>query len=755
VSFVPDRPFTLGETLKVNTSIPVNGVIGGSFTYQIDRITTGSTKAAPVSGQDATDGSSGAAPASGLTVASQQASLAQPPTPSGPAGPYRSRPDLHPPLIATTVGTGVAPGLLLATNNAGNGVQPGAIVYDNSGQPVWFNPMTNPPLDLQQITYKGQNALAYFNPLMPGPIFPENMGEEVVLDTSYRQIGTIKAGNGYMLDEHDLQISPDGTKALMTIYAPVNVDLSPYGGPKNGTAYEGVVQEVDIATGAVTFEWHSLGGSPPAFPVNDSYGALNTSPVDYFHLNSVAYDSDGNILLTGRLVSLVAKLDKSTGAVLWRLGGKRSQFTFTDGDGGPSWSHDVRRLPDGTISVFDNGNGRPSPQYSRGVAWAVDETHLTAHVATQQRHNPDLFGLFVGSNRLLPNGNDIISWGNTGRTTEYANGQPVFESQLPAGNLTYRVHRVDWHAKPASPPDVSVDASTSSVTAYTSWNGATDVVTWELWGGSNAQNLRRLGSAPRSGFETTLSAPIRSTDSVFQTRALDGSGKTLGESAPTQDPIQVKYASLGGSSSFLGSPVGAERLIAGGIEQDYAKGAIFWSRSTGAHEVHGLIWRHYQALGGPASVLSFPTTDETAASDGVGRFNDFSGPPGFGGSIYWTRPTGAHEIHGAIRAKWVSMGREKSVLNYPVTDEAGTSDGTGRFNDFSGPSGWGGSIYFTSATRAHEVHGAIRSYWRSVGAGSSRFRYPVTDEFIPFKGAHQSNFQGGFIRWTNGAIQTG
>ena len=610
-SFVPDRPFVPGEAVRVSTSRAVAGVTHGSFTYRIAEVPAGAPSSPPPPVPSESAGSPAAGPAAVATA-------------PGPASPYRSRPDLHPPLITTTGGTGAAPGLLFGTNIGTAGVQQGAIIYDNSGQPLWFNPTNTIPLDLHPVTYKGRTALAYFQ--AQGAPFPlDDVGVEVVLDTSYRQIGTIRAGNGYSINEHDVQISPDGTKALLTIYAPVEMDLSRYGGPQNGVVLEAVVQEVDIATGAVTFEWHSLGsgGSPP-FPLTDTYEPLSSSPVDYFHLNSVEYDHDGNFLLTGRHVSVVAKLRRSDGAVLWRMGGKRNEFRFTDGDGGPSWPHDVRRRPDGTISVFDNGVSR-KPPYSRGVAWTVDEAKRTAKVAVQWRHSPDLFGALVGSNRLLPNGDDLISWGNTGRVTEYSPaGQPVFESQLPASNFSYRVQRVDWHATPIRPPDMAVDRSPTTATAYASWNGATDVATWELWGGSDARHLRRLGSAPRSGFETTVSAPVQPTDGVFQTRALDGSGKTIGTSQTAPDAIEAKYASLGGSSSFLGSPVGGEQPTGLGLRQDYTKGSIYWSSATGAHEVHGEIGAHYAILAGPTSPLGFPTSDEATTSAGA-RQSNFQG----------------------------------------------------------------------------------------------------------------------------------
>jgi uncharacterized protein with LGFP repeats len=106
-----------------------------------------------------------------------------------------------------------------------------------------------------------------------------------------------------------------------------------------------------------------------------------------------------------------------------------------------------------------------------------------------------------------------------------------------------------------------------------------------------------------------------------------------------------------------------------GSSRDYANGSIYWSQATGAHEVHGDIRLKYAQLGGSGGFLGYPVTDETGCPDGVGRFNHFEG-----GSVYWTPGTGAHEVHGAIRELWSSMGWERSFLGYPVTDETGTRD---------------------------------------------------------------------------------
>ena len=156
-----------------------------------------------------------------------------------------------------------------------------------------------------------------------------------------------------------------------------------------------------------------------------------------------------------------------------------------------------------------------------------------------------------------------------------------------------------------------------------------------------------------------------------------------------------------------------------------------------AFEVYGLIGKKWQELGGSRSFLGNPTTDETGTPDGVGRFNHFEG-----GSIYWTPQTGAHEVHGAIREKWAAIGWERSALGYPTTDELTTPDGVGRFNHFER-----GSIYWTPKNGAHEVHGAIRDKWSSLGWERGKLGYPISDEFQ--SGAYRrSNFERGYIRWS-------
>lgn len=205
--------------------------------------------------------------------------------------------------------------------------------------------------------------------------------------------------------------------------------------------------------------------------------------------------------------------------------------------------------------------------------------------------------------------------------------------------------------------------------------------------------------------------------------------------------IQEKYASLEGSNGFLGAPTTPERASSDGVGRyrHYANGSIYWHPDIGAFEIHGSIRAKWSQIGSERSSLGYPLTDERATPDRTGRYNHFQR-----GSIYWTPETGAHIIRGAIRYKWSQLGWERSLLKYPTTDEIKTPGGTGYYNHFQG-----GSIYWTQATGAHEVHGAIRTKWAQLGWEKSFLKFPTTDERkTPDNKGRYNHFQGGSIYWT-------
>lgn len=206
-------------------------------------------------------------------------------------------------------------------------------------------------------------------------------------------------------------------------------------------------------------------------------------------------------------------------------------------------------------------------------------------------------------------------------------------------------------------------------------------------------------------------------------------------------PIILKYWGLGGSSGWLGPATTTITICPDrvGSFQHYANGSIYYHPATGAHEVHGLIRARWSSLGWERSFLGYPLTDETATPDGIGRYNHFQG-----GSIYWSPSTGAWEVHGSIRGKYSALGWERSFLGYPLTNETITPDGIGRFNHFQG-----GSIYWTPGTGAWEVHGDIRGQWAALGWERSALGYPISDEMTVYGGLGRiSHFQRGSIYWS-------
>ncbi|MGB3199680.1 MAG: hypothetical protein WBA99_02190 [Nodosilinea sp.] len=190
--------------------------------------------------------------------------------------------------------------------------------------------------------------------------------------------------------------------------------------------------------------------------------------------------------------------------------------------------------------------------------------------------------------------------------------------------------------------------------------------------------------------------------------------------------INAKYAALSSAAGFLGSPTTAVTICPDGVGyfRHFQGGSIYWHPNAGAHEVHGLIRQRWAEMGWETSFLGYPKTDETVGGDpqSAGRFNHFQG-----GSIYWHPSAGTFEVHGAIRAKYLALGAESSVLGYPSTDETSTPDRRGRFNHFQA-----GSIYWTADTGAYEVHGLIRQLWAAQGwERNPKLGYPISDELIP------------------------
>ncbi len=264
------------------------------------------------------------------------------------------------------------------------------------------------------------------------------------------------------------------------------------------------------------------------------------------------------------------------------------------------------------------------------------------------------------------------------------------------------------------------------------------------WRGiSTAAILDRVRSFTVPGAIILMHVGTGSTDpqalpSIISTLRGMGYGFTAPHRALTSGAIRSKYVALGERNSVLGAPRTAAMIatIGGTAVQWFERGRIYWRADVGANEVHGAILTKYRAMGTASSFLGFPTTDQRASTDGVGVFNHFRG-----GSIFWSPSTAAHEVHGDIRTKWASLGWERGFLRYPVSDAVAVTGG--RASQFQG-----GNIYWSTSTGTHEVHGAILARYISLGGSGGRLGLPVTDAYVIPTG-RRNDFQHGSILWNS------
>lgn len=453
-----------------------------------------------------------------------------PPVPSAPTDvqSFHSRPDLKPPVftVTTPAAASASPGDILTTPSLGPG-QPGPIILDGSGALVWSQPepagMEAAALDVQR--YQGKPVLTFWE----GTILKAGFGRgtDVVLGTDYRPVARISAGNGLRADLHEFKITPQGT-AIISSFSPVHADLSSAKGPRRGITFDGVIQEVDIATGLVVWEWHSLSAVAPS----ESYAAApksSTAPYDYFHVNSAFVDPRGNVLISARNTWGVYLVSRRTGKLIWRLGGKKSTFKLGAGVRF-AFQHDAQRQPDATISLFDDEAGPPVKPPSAGKFIRLSLRRKTATLVRTVGHTPPLLSTSQGNLQALPNGNSFIGWGGLPNVTEFdAHGQIVFDGHFPAKVNSYRAFRKTWAGEPVDIPSLAiVPGPPGNGTAYASWNGATQVASWRLLAGKNASSLAPVATVPRGGFETPMALPAGAAAAAVQ--ALGSAGQVLGSS---------------------------------------------------------------------------------------------------------------------------------------------------------------------------------------------------------------------------------
>jgi arylsulfotransferase ASST len=499
-SFMPFGSYTPGEVVTVSTGLNILGASNGTFHFTV------------------------ASPAGGIPPLHWPPAVRSP----GDVWRFRSRPDLAPPAaVVTRNSSQIAPGDLFLAPQFGP-VQDGVTILDSRGGLVWFKRLNGDTSasDFRVQQLGGRPVLTWWQGYVNAGV---GIGQDVINDSSYRQIAVVNGANGLGADLHEFQLSPQGT-ALITAYFPVYWDATSIHGPKRQIVLDSVVQEIDIPTGLVLFQWDSL----DHVGLGDSHQPLpkagTSNPFDYFHINSIEPDRDGNLVISARNTWAAYKIDHRSGNVIWTLGGRHSSFRL--GPGAPfAFQHDVRVQANNDLflTVFDDEAGPPSVQsQSRGLKLILDLKHMTARAVARHDHSPALSANFEGNFQQLPNGDDLVGWGQQPYVTEYdRRGRLLFDANFVDLTANYRAYRFPWTGTPITAPAV-VATGGRTPTVYATWNGSTQVASWRVLGGAKSSTLKVMTTTRKTGFETAVR--LGSAQRFVAVQALDGSGRVLATS---------------------------------------------------------------------------------------------------------------------------------------------------------------------------------------------------------------------------------
>jgi hypothetical protein len=502
-SFVPAAPFLPGETVTVTGAYSgAAGSVPFSFSFKVG-----------------TPDPLSELPELGRTT--------------GPAGTivhFHSAPSLTPPKISVFDDSpaAAAGGDIFLSVYPGPG-QTGPEIMAPDGQLVWFMPLPTGTFATNLLVqhYEGQPVLTWWQGTISHHGFGLGQGE--IYDDHYQPIATVAAGNGVAEDLHELQITPQGT-ALITAWKPLYCDLSSVGGADDVALYDPVMQEIDIKTGLVMYEWDSV----DHVPLSDSYvrvkAASTAWPWDWFHMNSLQLESNGTWLISSRDTSTVFDVDSSTGQINWRLGGRQSSFRMEPGTQF-SWQHDARQISGDIFSLFDNGGPPSQHPDSKGLVIRLNETHHSASLVRALLPPSQLWAQTQGDTQLLSDGDYWLGWGDTGEITEDSpSGRVLYVAHSPSDTQIYRAERFPWIGEPLTAPALTVEPTSTGLRLYASWNGATGVASWRVLGGPSATALAALGPPTRSsGFETALS--VNSAVADVEVQALGSANQVLASSA--------------------------------------------------------------------------------------------------------------------------------------------------------------------------------------------------------------------------------
>ncbi|MBV9309501.1 MAG: aryl-sulfate sulfotransferase [Solirubrobacterales bacterium] len=453
---------------------------------------------------------------------------------------FASAPKLHPPKLRV-IGGGrkhLARGFFMLANFKNLTLtkpmvgQSGPLIVDSHLQPVWFAPVPKNllALNLKAQRYNGKPVLTYWEGVINN-VGATVSGKWVVVGQNYKQLATLSGQGGWVLSEHELAIS--GGTAWVTAYKNVSMNLTPYGGASNGTLLDAAVQQYDLKTGKLLYNWDALAHIPLS-QARQRPIVVKGHPVpwDAYHVNSIQLN--GNRFLTSMRNTWAAYMvDMGSGGIVWTLGGSASSFGFGS-KAAFQWQHDVELHPGNKVSIYDdhccallNGGKFQKPAGpSRGLVLKLDFAKHRATFGKQFLRGRKFNSAFLGNTQLLGGGNTTVGWGSQPFFSEYGkHGKLLLDVRWPGPDLSYRAYVQGWVGKPYFAPSGAVRTKRGKTTVFASWDGATQVAAWRVLAGNDAKHLKAVARANRSGFETAIG--LGSSFKAYKLQALDRKGHVL------------------------------------------------------------------------------------------------------------------------------------------------------------------------------------------------------------------------------------
>jgi hypothetical protein len=534
-AFTPGRPFSPGERVTVTATFrsPTAGTASGargakqiSYSFSIARPASYMSRRDP-----------GVSTDRAAQTGTGTASSSRPRTHT-----LVTEPGFKPPIV-TVKGKGVDAAAGDVFLDAEHSVQNAAYILNPRGSLLWYRPSASKGSGLavrntRVQRYDGEPVLTYWQGhtvRRPGA----GRGVDLILNKHYQTIHTVSPGNGLKsqgADSHEFLLGHEGKEAtaFIEVWQPVQANLTSVGGPPDGATFDWIIQEIDIATGKVIWEWHTLGH----VPVNYSYSTYVTGvPYDYFHMNSIQQLPDGNILISSRDTWAVYLINKKTGRIIWRLGGKHSSFKM-----GPrtnfEWQHDAILHDNGLLTLFDDAASPKEESESRALQLDINTAAHRATLIHAFKHKPPALATAQGSVQMLANHNVFVGWGRAPYFSEYTpSGRQVFAGSFRPPIQSQRAYRSHWVGAPLQPPAVVVRRSTKTGwdTVYASWNGSTQVRKWQVLSSASMTGpFTKVGSPVSwSSFETKIRAR---QSAYFKVEALGAHGAVLRTSAVVAGP---------------------------------------------------------------------------------------------------------------------------------------------------------------------------------------------------------------------------